>query len=559
MGPTDLSERRSRFEDTVREELLPDLEVVRRLGGGPLSTVFLAREPELQRLVAVKVLHPEATRRKKAMARFRREARALARVSHPCVVSVFRVADLGSEAPYLVMQYVPGISLAERLARDGPLSLAEACHVLEEVASALSAVHSHGIVHRDVRPESVLLGEADDRVLLADFGLAAFLSSVEAPGQGITTTGHLVTDLEYSAPEYLAGEEATSASDLYQLGILAYHVLTGEGPHHAAAAASRVKAHLRSPPVRLRARGIEPPGGFQELLDECLAKQPAERPSASDVATRLRALTGRLDERVRGPASPPAGLPFGQVAEAGQPDLYLRLLGGPDLVGAASDGPSIVRQPKRLALLAFLAAGPEGRFRRRDSLIGLFWPDAEPDSARHSLRQALYVLRQEVGSKALRTRGDDEVGIDPAFLVCDVARFESLSRKGDPGGAMLHYGGDLLPGFYLDDAPEFERWLAAERLRLRRLAARCCWDLSETAGEEGDASEAALRARQAVDLDPFDERSLHRLIQLLDSIGDRAGAVAAFEHFARRLSAEYAIEPSPETRALVDRVRTRRS
>jgi DNA-binding SARP family transcriptional activator len=189
----------------------------------------------------------------------------------------------------------------------------------------------------------------------------------------------------------------------------------------------------------------------------------------------------------------------------------------------------------------------------------MFWPDAEPDSARHSLRQALYVLRREVGSETIRTRGDGEVGVDPNLLTCDAARFESLARAERPAEAMDLFGGDLLPGFYVDDAPEFERWLEVERLRLRRLAARLCWDLSGEARASGDPAAAVRRAREAVDLDPFDESALHRLVELLDELGDRAGAISAFEHFARRLADEYAVDPSPETLELVERVRTRTS
>ena len=101
---------------------------------------------------------------------------------------------------------------------------------------------------------------------------------------------------------------------------------------------------------------------------------------------------------------------------------------------------------------------------------------------------------------------------------------------------MEQYGGDLLPGFYVDDAPEFERWLDVERVRLRRLAARLCWDLADEAQQRGDETGAVRRARQAVDLDPFDETGLHRLIDLLDSLGDRAGALASFDYFSRRLA-----------------------
>lgn len=558
MAAADVSGGMAEFEERVRQELNPDLEVLNRLGGGPLSTVFLAREPALQRLVAVKVLHPRATRRAKAMIRFRREARALARVSHPNVVSIFRVGDLFGETPYLVMQFVRGPNLAQRLATEGPLAKTEACSVLADVAGALSAVHSHEIVHRDVRPDSVLCSESNDRAMLADFGLAAFLAAADAPAERITTTGHVVTDLNYTAPEFLAGEEPTIASDLYALGILAYHVLTGRGPYDHSTVAGQVNAHLREPPVRLETRGLEAQRPLQEILDACLEKLPSARPGASEAARRFEAMAGPLEAAA--PATPPTSeATAGGIPEKGRPAIRLRILGGLGLEGGGDrNASSILRQPKRVALLAYLAAGPEGGFRRRDSLVGLFWPESSPESARHSLRQALYVLRREVGADVLRTRGDEEVGVSPEAIECDAARFEVLARAGSPDGAMDLYSGDLLPGFYVDDAPEFERWLDVERLRLRRLAARLCWDLVEDATGRADGTEAARRARQAVDLDPFDEPALHRLIELLDSLGDRAGALAAFDYFTRRLSEEYAAEPSPETVRLVEGVRARR-
>ncbi len=558
MAATEATDRTAEFEDEVRRELSSDLEIVRRLGGGPLSTVYLAREPALQRLVAVKVLHRRATRRTKSMARFRREARALARVSHPNVVSIFRVGDLASEIPYLVMQYIRGSDLAGQLLEKGRLEVEESCSVLAAVGGALAAVHAHGIVHRDVRPESILCEQPGGRVLLADFGLAAFLATADEAADRITTAGHIVTDLHYSAPEFLVGEEPTSASDVYALGVLAYHVLTGDGPYDAPTATARVRAHLRESPVRLWSRDVEAPIALQELLDACLAKAPADRPASSGLAEAF----GKLTRESGGPPAdetPVAGegTPSVGTRTAGRPGLVMHLLGGLDLVGDTGTTPTILRQPKRVALLAYLAAGSEGGYRRRDSLIGLFWPDSDPESARHSLRQALYVIRKEIGSSAIRVRGDEDVGLDPAAIESDAARFQALARDGFAREAMQIYRGDLLPGFYLDNAPEFEHWLEVERLRLRRLASDLSWTLAEAARRDGDGTEAARRARKAVELDPFNESSLHRLIELLDAQGDRAGALAAFDHFARRLSEGYEAEPSPETRALVDRVRSR--
>ncbi len=542
------------FLKAVRTELSPGLELVRVLGGGRLSTVFLAREPSLRRLVAVKVLRPEAVRRTKAMSRFRREARSLARVSHPNVVSIFRVGDLTGQTPYLVMEYVRGSDLAERLKQGATLPVSEACALLGSIASALSAVHSHGIVHRDVRPESILCAQ-DGRVLLADFGLAAYLATTDEGEERITTAGHIVTDLTYSAPEFFRGEDPTTASDLYSLGVLAYRILAGSAPHDEATVTGRVHAKMRRPPDRLSSREVNAPEDLQAVLDACLQKLPSDRPTAAEAAGAFDALARDLTSS--GTHTPPATRDREPLADTGVP--VLRVLGGLALSdsGGVVDR-ALLGQPKRVALLSYLALGAEGDYKRRDSLIGIFWPEAPADSARHSLRQALYILRRAIGPDAIRTRGDGEVGVDPAVLACDAARFESLSKR-DPLAAVDQYRGDLLPGFYVDDAPEFEHWLSVQRLRLRQMAARAWWEVSDLALHKGNFSDASRAARQAVDLDPFDETALHRLIKRLDGLGDRAGALSAFDHFARRLKDEYAADPSPETIELVQRVRHRSS
>jgi serine/threonine-protein kinase len=550
----------------LKSELEPGFEIIRRLGGGPLSSVYLAREPALRRLVAVKALHPQATRRPKALARFRREARSLARVSHPNVVSIFQVGDLASAVPFLSMQYVRGRDLSERLQSDGVFDVAEACRLLAAIATGLEAVHAHGIVHRDVRPSSVLIEDSTGRVLLSDFGLVAFLASMEAPKDKITTAGHVVTDIRYTSPELLKGEQSTGATDVYSLGVLAYDVLAGDGPFQSSAPHAMARAHLAEAPVSFASRGIDLPAALEALISACLAKEPEDRPTASDLARSLL--------EVSGPAGHPASLPTGRQAvgprEVLRPsgatvepgghaaEFSMQMLGGLDLRAPSGSLTSVLRQPKRVALLAFLAAGPESGYQRRDTLIGIFWPDADPDSGRHALRQALYVLRRELGADVLRTRGDEEVGLDAASFHSDAARFDALARSGKAEEAMALYTGDLLPGFYLDDTPEFERWLEVARVRFRRKAAELAWSLAESAETDGRKGQAARWARAAVEHDPFDEAALHRLIGLLAEQGDRAGALSAYAHFARRLADEYAAEPSAETRELVERVRAGR-
>lgn len=544
--------------ETLQGELGSEFELVKRLGGGALSSVYLAREPALRRLVAIKVLHPEAARHPKRLTRFRREARALARVSHPAVVSIFRVGDLSSAVPYLIMQYVRGTDLAERLSRHGPLEPSAAARLLATLSRALGAVHGHGIVHRDVRPESVLCELDSDRVLLADFGLAAYLDEAESGPEDVrlTTAGHVITDLRSTAPELLAGDRPTPASDVYALGVLGYRVLTGSDPYRAASDAALARAHRTQEPLSMRALGVAVPAELEELLLACVAKRPHDRPGVEDLARALDGLSSGRPAAAERPVSAeaPERVPGREAAET---RYRMRLLGRLELESKSGGISDLLGQPKRAALLAFLACQQAAGYTRRDRLIGVFWPDSTSDSARHSLRQSLYVLRRELGEDVLITRGDDEVGLDTAAFWCDVSCFDERAREGRASEALALYEGDLLPGFYLDDAPDFERWLDVERVRLRREAAALSWEVAREKRAAGDGVEARRWARAAVDLDPFDEAGLHALIEMLDELGDRAGALRAYDHFATRLEEEYAAEPSPETRRLISRVRDR--
>jgi DNA-binding SARP family transcriptional activator len=233
------------------------------------------------------------------------------------------------------------------------------------------------------------------------------------------------------------------------------------------------------------------------------------------------------------------------------------VLGSLDLV--ASEGGrvlSIVAQPKRVALLTYLAAGTDAAFKRRDRIASIFWPELEDDKARHALRQAVYVLRGSLGSETIVSRGDDEVGLDGDVFWSDVNAFERALAQDRPDVAMELYRGTLLPGFYLTDAIEFEHWLDNERNRLDRLATEAAWELAADREGEGDWPGAVHWARRAMELAPFEESVLRRLIELHLRAGDRAGALSAYENFARRLREELEAEPTAETLALVERVRS---
>lgn len=216
---------------------------------------------------------------------------------------------------------------------------------------------------------------------------------------------------------------------------------------------------------------------------------------------------------------------------------------------------SLLAQPKRVALLAYLCLAKPRGFHRRDTLLGLFWPDADQAHARASLRNALHVLRQSLGEAAISSRGDEEVAIGFDVVWCDAIAFEEqLASNGVDAAAEL-YRGDFLAGFFLEEVPAFERWLERERTRLRVLAANAAHKASEQRESRSDLIGALSFARREVELTHTDERAVRQLMILLARSGDRAGALQTYEQFARELASELDAEPSPDTQALVEELR----
>ena len=235
----------------------------------------------------------------------------------------------------------------------------------------------------------------------------------------------------------------------------------------------------------------------------------------------------------------------------------LHTLGTLDL--HASDGRvahSLLAQPKRLALLTYLCVATPRGVHRRDVLLALFWPNSDREHARTSLRNALHVLRRSLGERAVLTHGDDGVGIAPEAVWCDAVAFEEAIAAEREEDALALYRGDLLTGFFVQEAPEFERWLERERARLHQLAAETAGKLAERRASAHDLPGAVSAARRAVELAESDERAVRRLLELLARTGDRAGALDAYDGFARTLAAEYDAEPAEPTRMLVEQIRS---
>lgn len=238
--------------------------------------------------------------------------------------------------------------------------------------------------------------------------------------------------------------------------------------------------------------------------------------------------------------------------------IQLRTLGALDLrMPDGSEVRSVLAQPRRAALLVYLAVATPRGFHRRDRLLSLFWPESEEGRARASLSRAIYFLRRELGDGFIISRGDDELGLSEEHFWCDAVAFDQALRSGQSGKALELYRGDLLPDFFTTNAKGFEDWLENERARFRDRASEAAWTLAADAEVQGNLPLAVRWARSGVERAPFREVGLRRLLALLDRAGDRAEAAHAYGHFADQIAAELELAPSPETRALIDAIRAR--
>lgn len=236
--------------------------------------------------------------------------------------------------------------------------------------------------------------------------------------------------------------------------------------------------------------------------------------------------------------------------------IRFRAFGTSDLRGDdATELRAILTQPRPLALLTYLALARPRGFQRRDTLLALLWPEQGEEAARNALRQTVHRLRKALGDGVLDGRGSGELGLVADRFTTDVVDFEAKLDAGDAAAALDLYRGDLLPGFHISDAPEFERWLDTERDRLKRRAISAAWGLADAASHDGRPADAGFWARRAAELTPDDEATAQRLIRTLCASGDRSGALRAYESFVRRLG-EDDDEPSAETVALAASVRS---
>jgi eukaryotic-like serine/threonine-protein kinase len=271
----------------VGELIAGRYELEELIGTGGMSSVYRAHDRLLERKVALKILHEHYTRDDDYVERFRREARLAAQLSHPNIVTVIDRGESDSRQ-FIVFEYVEGENLKELVERRGPLPVRRALELGIEIGSALAFAHDSGLVHRDVKPQNVLLG--DGRAKVTDFGIAR---SIDVK-HGLTQTGTVLGTSDYISPEQASGEHVDAQSDVYSLGAVLYELLTGEPPFSGDSFVAIALRHVNDPPPSASARRPDVPLRVDTAIQRALAKEPEDRPTMDEFVDELRACLHEL-------------------------------------------------------------------------------------------------------------------------------------------------------------------------------------------------------------------------------------------------------------------------
>jgi serine/threonine protein kinase len=282
-----------------RDLLDGQFQILQKIGSGGMGSVYKAAQPAMNRMVAVKILHPKLTNRKDLVSRFRREARAMSHLTHPNTVKVLLYGDLDDGSLYIVMEYLEGKNLNQVVRKEGPLAVERAIPVLIQVCGALQEAHLQGIIHRDLKPENIFLstnGGLKDYPKVLDFGLAKVTERELRPGSVmLTQEGMVFGTPEFMSPEQAQGKPLDPRSDIYSLAVILYEVLTGKLPFDARTPMEYIQMHVTRPPIPLddRLPGKRFPRGLSDVLNKALEKRPEDRyGSAADFANALKPFAG---------------------------------------------------------------------------------------------------------------------------------------------------------------------------------------------------------------------------------------------------------------------------
>lgn len=350
-------------------------------GRGGMGVVYRATQLALNRPAALKLIAPELADDDAFRARFKRESEIAASIDHPNVIPVYEAGE-AEERLFITMRYVDGTDLSALIQREGRLEPEHAIRIVEQIGAALDAAHKRGLVHRDIKPANVLISE-DEQVYLTDFGLTKQTTSVS----GLTKTGQFIGTLDYVPPEQIEGKRADARADVYSLGCVLYHELTGKRPYERDSDVAIMYAHLSDPPPTVTHAVPDVPPGLDDVIERAMAKKPDERyPSAGDLAraaqqaVNMTVAVPRERSVATGMAAPGAtGAPGPGATVAGEPGATVAgepgataLPGGPPMTraaGAAATGEAAAERTPPSAPAAPIEKGAKPR--PRTSVVGI--------------------------------------------------------------------------------------------------------------------------------------------------------------------------------------------
>jgi serine/threonine-protein kinase len=282
-----------------RDLLGGKFKILQKIGSGGMGAVYKASQADMSRMVAIKILHPKLAGRKDLVSRFRREARAMAHLTHPNTVKVLDYGELEDGSLYIIMEYLEGKNLNQVVRKEGPLPPERAIPVLIQVCGALQEAHLQGIVHRDLKPENIFLSTnagLKDYPKVLDFGLAKVTERELRPGSiMLTQEGMVFGTPEFMSPEQAQGKVLDARSDIYSLAVILYEVLTGKLPFDARTPMEYIQMHVNKPPIALdeRVQGKTFPQGLWPVLKKALEKKPEDRyATAAEFADSLKPFAG---------------------------------------------------------------------------------------------------------------------------------------------------------------------------------------------------------------------------------------------------------------------------
>lgn len=409
--PVSTADQTAERSREIQAAIGPDFVVERCIGRGGFAEVWAATDTKLQRQVAVKVLHHELVGSRALIERFMREAQAVAKLRHPGVIPIYAVGQRAGLA-YYVMPLVEGESLRERLSREGALPPDEVRRILRDAAAALDVAHEAGIVHRDVKPENLMLEGKERRVLVMDFGIAKSTAGVPS---GLTGSGMIVGTPAYMSPEQATGSrEIDARSDVYSLGVVGFELLTGKPPFKDDSVPELMVQHISTPAPSVSTLRPDTPANLALVIDRCLAKDPAAR--WADATVLMTALDADR------PAPTPVLRRVGVLRRfGGRPRLLRIALGG--VVGLAAVAVPVIW------FFAPLLSPPRieyGRYTK--SLAVLYFDDRARDQAGIHIGDA---LTEELISRFGRVRA---LRVVPPL---DVVRFRNGRQSTDEIGRTL--------------------------------------------------------------------------------------------------------------------------